>query len=82
MKISKKLRDFSVWSDEKHKTLELPCKTGMGGDTAIFHDYQKSGVVLIGCGDNEGLEPDKDAFVIDKADVPAVIEFLQASIAE
>ena len=81
MKISTRLKKFSVWSSEPKKTLVVPCKSGMG-DSASFQDYIESGVVLIGCGDNEGLEPDKDAFVIDKKDVPAVIEFLQSSIKE
>ena len=81
MKISKRLKKFSVWGHEKFTRMELPCKSGMG-NIAFFNDYQKSGVVLMGCGNEEGIDPEKDALVIDKDDVPAVIEFLKASIAE
>ena len=80
MNCSERVDKFRIWTAKADSKLMVPCRNRYG-DTAHFRSYP-DGVVMIGFGEGSGLEPDKDAFVIDKHDVPAVIEFLQASIAE
>jgi len=72
--LTQRLKDFSVWKSKPKKRLKIRCRNRYGS-VAHFQDYE--GVVLIGFGDEEGLEPDKDALKFDKKDLPAVIDFLQ-----
>ena len=76
--ITERLANFSVWKSRPTQTLKVRCKNHYG-DVAYFRNYAE-GVVLIGFGDKEGIEPDKDALKIDKKDLPAVIEFLQGCL--
>lgn len=57
--ITDRLKNFSVWGKKPQQSLEIRCKNRYG-TVAYFQDYE--GVVLIGFGDEEGCEPDKDAF--------------------
>jgi hypothetical protein len=57
--------------------LKIPVKNRYGS-VGHFRDY--NGVVLIEFGDEDGVEPDKDALKFDKEDLPAVIAFLQAAL--
>jgi hypothetical protein len=75
--ITKRLSEFSVWRAKSKKSLQIRCKNRYG-NVAHFRDYD--GVVMIGFGDEEGLEPDKDALKFDKKDLPEVIAFLQSCV--
>lgn len=69
------LKSFSVWGSNPTATFEVRCRNRYG-NVAYFQDYAE-GVVLIGFGTDEGFEPSKDAFLIDKKNLPQIIQFLQ-----
>lgn len=77
-KITERLNKFTVWNSKPTKALMVRCKNRYG-NVAHFQDYSE-GVFLIGFGDEDGFEPNKDALKIDKKDLPAVIEFLQGCL--
>lgn len=62
---------------EPLSSLQIPCKNRYG-NIAYFEDYDN--MVLIGFGDEEGFEPDKDALKFDKKHLPKVIAFLQKAL--
>jgi hypothetical protein len=75
--LTKRLREFAFWEAKSKKSLQIRCKNRYSS-VAHFEDYD--GVVLIGFGDEDGLEPDKDALKFDKKDLPEVIAFLQSCV--
>lgn len=75
--LTERLKKFAFWSAKSKKSLEIRCKNRYGS-VAHFRDYD--GVIMIGFGDEEGLEPDKDALKFDKKDLPEVIAFLQSCL--
>jgi len=73
--LTERLEKFSPWKSKVKKSLKLRCRNRYGS-VAHFRDFE--GVVLIGFGDEGGVEPDKDALCIDKKDLPRIIAFLQS----
>jgi hypothetical protein len=79
MKISERLKNFKTWQSEAKDSLVIPCRNHYG-DHAFFESHE--GVIMIGFGDEEGFEPDKDAIKFDKEDLPKVIAFLKKALKE
>ena len=77
-RITKRLENFSLWKSWPKNELKIRCRNRYG-DVGYFQDFE-GGVVLIGFGDNDGIEPDKDALKFDKKDLPDVIAFLQSCL--
>lgn len=71
------LKKFSVWKEKCKKqllvTISIP-----NGNVAHFREYD--GTLMIGFGDKDGFELDKDALAIDKKDLPEIIAFLQTCL--
>lgn len=72
---SERLKKASPWDEATGSKLKVRCKNRYG-DVAYFVERKDQGVFLIAFGD-DGYEPDKDGMLIDKQDIPKIIEFLQ-----
>lgn len=70
---SEKLEAASPW-DKTEAGIKLRCRNRYGS-VAFFRTGKD--VILIAHGDEDGYEPDKDGMLIDKKDIPQIIEYLQ-----